>query len=76
MNEYIQTSINDKSTNLSSRLVQLAAVKHQLELPSALPSLSKQKKPPGKTPPPTPYGTPLIQTNLMVENMATRLEKI
>ena len=65
------------------RTVQLKELKDNLQLPNVLPSVSKQKKVESEggsntttTPPPTPYGTPYIQSQLVLDNIASKLEKM
>jgi len=72
-----------ESTDTGARTVKLKELKDNLQLPDVLPSLGKQKKGSSdggsnttSTPPPTPYGTPYIQSQLVMDNIASKLEKM
>ena len=59
------------------RIVKLEQLKLDLQNPHVLPSINKQKKSDSAvTPPPTPYGTPYIKTQHLVENMTNKLEQL
>ena len=58
------------------RLSRLEELKGHLEQGSGVPSLTSQKKPGAATPPPTPYGTPCIQTSHLADCVASKVEKL